>query len=79
MATSKLDISCELLNDALELYYSKKSYFSAIHFGGAAEELLSRHLELIGKKSAFKSEVTDFVDLVNAVDPASGSWRRHRS
>ena len=76
MATSKLEIACELLNDALELYYSKESFFSAIQLAGAAEELLGRHLELIGQKSAFKSEVTDFVDLLNAVAPPSGTWHK---
>ena len=76
MATFKLEIACELLNDALELYYSKESYFSAIQLAGAAEELLGRHLQLIGEKSAFKSEITDFVDLLNAVAPTSGTWHK---
>ena len=76
MATSKLEIACELLNDALELYYSKESFFSAIQLAGAAEELLGRHLELISQKSAFKSEVTDFIDLLNAVAPPSGTWHK---
>ncbi|TLG78633.1 hypothetical protein [Methylocystis sp. B8] len=41
---TKLDIAHEYLDTAMQLYIEKRSYFSAIHLAGAAEELFGRHL-----------------------------------
>ena len=37
----KHEVACELLERAIELYLRGDSFYSALHLGGAAEELLS--------------------------------------
>ena len=40
-STPKHEVACELLDRAIELFLRGDSYYSALHLGGAAEELLS--------------------------------------
>jgi hypothetical protein len=40
----KLDIACEYLDMAMQLYLEKINYFCIIHLAGAAEELFGKHL-----------------------------------
>lgn len=65
VAADKLTVACELLDQALRLYY-ERLYFSAIHLAGAAEELLGAHLTAIGKSSTFHNFRTAGVELANS-------------
>ena len=65
VAVDKLTVACELLEQALRLYY-ENSYFATIHLAGAAEELLGAHLAAIGKSSSFDNFRTAGVELVNS-------------
>lgn len=47
--TTKLEIACELLNEALEMYYKGDSYFACLHLAGGSEEILGRYLEYLCK------------------------------
>ncbi|WP_372522375.1 hypothetical protein [Sulfuricaulis sp.] len=40
----KLNIACEYMDMAMQLYVEERNYFCAIHLAAAAEELLGMHL-----------------------------------
>ena len=48
----KLDIACQQLNTAIDLFFEDANHFSVITLTGAAEEILGRYMELIGKQSS---------------------------
>jgi len=48
----KLDIACQQLNTAIDLFFDKANHYSVITLAGAAEEILGRYMELIGKQSS---------------------------
>lgn len=51
----KLDIACQLLEQALRLYYEGEHYFAALHLAGGAEEVLGKHIEALGRETSFAS------------------------
>lgn len=53
--TSKIDIACELLEQALRLYFDGNADFATLHLAGGAEELLGKHLEALGRETSFAS------------------------
>ena len=48
----KLDIACQQLNTAIDLFFNKTNHYSVITLAGASEEILGRYMELIGKQSS---------------------------
>jgi len=48
----KLDIACQQLNTAIDLFFEGVNHFSVITLAGAAEEILGRYMELVGKQSS---------------------------
>ncbi|MES9972069.1 MAG: hypothetical protein ABW092_18710, partial [Candidatus Thiodiazotropha sp.] len=54
VGTSKLDIAKELFDSALYHYYETKSYYSAIHLAGAAEEILGAFVTANNGESSFE-------------------------
>lgn len=52
--TSKLKVACELLNEALVIYYRGDSYFASIHLAGGAEEILGAYISHNGGIPVFK-------------------------
>ncbi|WP_244818569.1 hypothetical protein [Caballeronia sp. Lep1P3] len=53
--TSKFEVACELLNEALRLFLEGKSYFASLNLAGAAEEILGKFIESNGGVPAFKN------------------------
>ena len=74
MSVTKLDIARELLDRGLRLYYQGDSYFSSLHLGGAAEEILGEYLRRSGLTSNFQSWRTSGVALVNAMSDGDDAW-----
>lgn len=74
MSTTKLDVARELLDRGLRLYYQGDSYFSSLHLGGAAEEILGEYLRRSGRTSTYQSWRTSGVDLVNAISARDAAW-----
>ena len=48
----KIDIACQQLNTAIDLFFQGANHFSVITLAGAAEEILGRFMELTGKQSS---------------------------
>ena len=71
---TKLDIARELLDRGLRLYYQGDSYFSSLHLGGAAEEILGEYLRRSGRTSTFQSWRTSGVEIVNAISGGDTAW-----
>ena len=69
---SKLQVACELLDSALEMYCQAR-YFSSLHLGGAAEELFGEYVRRSGKISAMDSWRVDGLELVNFIS-ANEPW-----
>ena len=55
----KLDIACKQLNTAIDLFFKKTNHYSVITLAGAAEEILGRYMELIGKQSSLTGIVKE--------------------
>jgi hypothetical protein len=53
--TTKLEIACELLNEALTMYYKGDSYFACLHLAGGAEELLGKYLTFLEGENSLQS------------------------
>jgi hypothetical protein len=75
LPVEKLTIACELLEQALRLYY-ERFFFSSLHLAGAAEELLGAHLTFLGKTSTFHSLRTAGVELANTLGNGEQITRR---
>jgi hypothetical protein len=53
----KLDIACKQLDTAIDLFFQGENHFSVITLAGAAEEILGRYMELVGKQSSLEGIV----------------------
>ncbi|GHA22378.1 hypothetical protein GCM10008090_35170 [Arenicella chitinivorans] len=52
----KHEVASELLESALYHFYDSKSYFSALHCAGAAEEIFGRYVSSFGGKHSFETD-----------------------
>lgn len=51
---SRLNVACEQLDVAIDLFFSGRSYVSALTLAGAAEEIAGKTLELAGGRHVMK-------------------------
>jgi hypothetical protein len=81
---TKLEIACELLDTAMQLYVEKRDYFSIIHLAAAAEELFGKHLpkaeriSSIGLKAQISFDVLEKGEEVEYVVAHDQNGERHR-
>ena len=54
-AVERLSVACELLEEALRLYFEGRAPYSCLHLAGAAEDVLGAYVEKHGGESAFKN------------------------
>ena len=54
-AVERLSVACELLQQALRLYYEGGANYACLHLAGAAEDVLGAYVEKHGGESAFNN------------------------
>ncbi len=54
-AVERLSVACEMLEEALRLYYEDRAHYACLHLAGAAEEVLGSYITKDGGESAFSN------------------------
>ena len=49
----RLTVACELLDEALRLYFEPRANYACLHLAGAAEEIFGAYVDKHGGESAF--------------------------
>lgn len=58
-----IDFAVYQLETAIDLYFEGKDYFSVITLAGAAEEILGKYVEALGKKHALSKVVKTYREI----------------
>lgn len=76
MPVAKITVACELLEEALGIYYRGGAYFAALHLAGAADELFAAYLKGHGQTSSFEDWCTGGVSAINHLQPSDPVTRK---
>jgi hypothetical protein len=73
---SRIDLACEQLDVAIEIYFAARSFVSALTLAGAAEEILGTELKNRDKASALTKRYEELRRLNPKADLEIPTWRQ---
>lgn len=72
---SRIDLACEQLETAIELFLSGRSIVSALTLSGAAEEILGKAIEIRSERNALKYEAEVIKQVHDLLHKKQFSWK----
>ena len=72
---SRIDLACEQLDVAIELFFSERSFVSSLTLAGAAEEVLGNELKNKGKLNAMTTRHAELKRLLPRAKVHPPEWK----